>query len=186
MKKIALLPNKEREELFKATALKIGIRPEAIEKDFWVCYMIDHLFHDCEYKDAFVFKGGTSLSKSYHLINRFSEDIDLILDWRKITKGQSDPWAERSKNKQDQYNKQINAEAATEVLFSQEERSKAIRAETDNVCYKRANKSFKATDIRVENNGNIEAEIFSYDGSFSYVRSVPDQDMPETHRHLWM
>lgn len=69
----------------------------------------------------------------------------------------------------------INAEAATEVLFSQEERSKAIRAETDNVCYKRANKSFKATDIRVENNGNIEAEIFSYDGSFSYVRSVPDQ-----------
>lgn len=112
MKKIALLPNKEREELFKATALKIGIRPEAIEKDFWVCYMIDHLFHDCEYKDAFVFKGGTSLSKSYHLINRFSEDIDLILDWRKITKGQSDPWAERSKNKQDQYNKQINAEAA--------------------------------------------------------------------------
>ena len=105
MKKIALLPNKEREELFKATALKIGIRPEAIEKDFWVCYLIDHLFHDCEYKDAFVFKGGTSLSKAYHLINRFSEDIDLILDWRRIIKDQSNPWAERSKSKQDQYNK---------------------------------------------------------------------------------
>ena len=112
MKKIILLSDKEKEDLFKATALKIGIRPEAVEKDFWVCYMIDHLFHDCEYKDAFVFKGGTSLSKSYHLISRFSEDIDLILDWRKITKDQSDPWAERSKSKQDQYNKQINAEAA--------------------------------------------------------------------------
>ena len=112
MKKIILLSDKEKEDLFKATALKIGIRPEAVEKDFWVCYMIDHLFHDCEYKDAFVFKGGTSLSKSYHLISRFSEDIDLILDWRKITNDQSDPWAERSKSKQDQYNKQINAEAA--------------------------------------------------------------------------
>lgn len=113
MKRVALLPDNEREELFKATAMKIGIRPEAVEKDFWVCYMIDHLFHDCEYKDAFVFKGGTSLSKAYHLINRFSEDIDLILDWRKITRGQSDPWDERSKSKQDKYNKQINAEAAT-------------------------------------------------------------------------
>jgi predicted nucleotidyltransferase component of viral defense system len=45
--------------------------------------MLDHLFPDCKYKDAFVFKGGTSLSKSYHVIERFSEDIDLILDWRK-------------------------------------------------------------------------------------------------------
>lgn len=112
MKKIVLLSDKEKEDLFKATALKIGIRPEAVEKDFWVCYIIDHLFHDCEYKDAFVFKGGTSLSKSYHLISRFSEDIDLILDWRKIIKDQSDPWAERSNNKQNKYNEQLNAEAA--------------------------------------------------------------------------
>lgn len=44
-----------------------------------------------------VFKGGTSLSKSYHAIERFSEDIDLILDWRKIIKDDSNPWDERSK-----------------------------------------------------------------------------------------
>ena len=112
MKKVALLSNKERAELFQATALQIGIRPEAVEKDFWVCYMIDHLFHECAFRDAFVFKGGTSLSKSYHLIHRFSEDIDLILDWRRIIKDESDPWADRSKNKQDRYNKQINLEAA--------------------------------------------------------------------------
>lgn len=47
----------------------------------------------------FVFKGGTSLSKSYHVIERFSEDIDLILDWRKIINDESNPWDERSKNK---------------------------------------------------------------------------------------
>jgi len=73
---------------------------------------LDHLFHDSLYKDAFVFKGGTSLSKSYHVINRFSEDIDLILDWRKLT-GKSDPWEERSKTKQDIYNKEINNTAAS-------------------------------------------------------------------------
>lgn len=112
MKKIARLPNEERQELFQATAIKKGMRPEVIEKDFWVCFMLDHLFCECEYKDAFVFKGGTSLSKSYHVIKRFSEDIDLILDWRKIIKDESDPWDERSKTKQDSYNKHINKAAA--------------------------------------------------------------------------
>lgn len=111
MRKVALLSDKDRGEIFIATSALVGIRPEAVEKDFWVCYLLDHLFHDCSYKDAFVFKGGTSLSKSYNLINRFSEDIDLILDWRRIIHDDSDPWADRSKNKQDQYNKQINAEA---------------------------------------------------------------------------
>ena len=74
--------------------------------------MIDHLFNDCKYKKAFVFKGGTSLSKSYHVIERFSEDIDLILDWRKIIAEAVNPWEERSKTKQDLFNKQINSEAA--------------------------------------------------------------------------
>ena len=74
--------------------------------------MLDHLFHDCRYKNAFVFKGGTSLSKSYHVIERFSEDIDLILDWRKIINDEVNPWEERSKTKQDLFNKQINSEAA--------------------------------------------------------------------------
>ena len=53
-----------------------------IEKDFWACYMLDYLFHRCAWKDNLAFKGGTSLLKAYGLIERFSEDIDLILDWR--------------------------------------------------------------------------------------------------------
>ena len=112
MKKVARLTNEERQELFQATAIKMSMRPEVIEKDFWVCFMLDHLFNDCEYNDAFVFKGGTSLSKAYHVIERFSEDIDLILDWRKIINDEVNPWDERSKTKQDLFNKQINSEAA--------------------------------------------------------------------------
>ena len=78
MKEVAKLSIKDRTELFQATAISLGMQPNVIEKDFWVCFMLDHLFHDCKYKDAFVFKGGTSLSKSYHVIERFSENIDLI------------------------------------------------------------------------------------------------------------
>jgi hypothetical protein len=56
-----------------------------------------------------MFKGGTSLSKAYRLIERFSEDIDLILDWRAVT-GQ-DPLAERSKAQQEKLNAAINEQA---------------------------------------------------------------------------
>ena len=52
------------------------------------------------------------LSKAYHVIERFSEDIDIILDWRKIVPTDDNPWNDRSKTKQDQYNKLVNAKAA--------------------------------------------------------------------------
>jgi predicted nucleotidyltransferase component of viral defense system len=125
VKKIALLGREDREVLFSRTAEKMKMHPSIVEKDFWVCFMLDHLFHDCMYKDAFVFKGGTSLSKSYHVIERFSEDIDLILDWRKLT-NDTDPWDERSKTKQDQYNKEINSQAA---VFYREELVPALNKE---------------------------------------------------------
>ena len=43
MKKVARLTNEERQELFQATAIKMGMRPEVIEKDFWVCFMLNLL-----------------------------------------------------------------------------------------------------------------------------------------------
>ncbi|NBS51486.1 MAG: nucleotidyl transferase AbiEii/AbiGii toxin family protein, partial [Spartobacteria bacterium] len=50
---------------------------EMIEKDFWVCWALRHLFELPEAKDHFIFKGGTSLSKVWRVIQRFSEDIDI-------------------------------------------------------------------------------------------------------------
>ena len=112
MRKVALFSKEDQQVIFSQTALKLNINPSIVEKDFWVCFMLDHLFHTCAYNKAFVFKGGTSLSKSYHVIERFSEDIDLILDWRKIIDDNSNPWQERSRTKQDLYNKIINGNAA--------------------------------------------------------------------------
>jgi hypothetical protein len=71
-----------------------------VEKDFWVCFCLDYLFHECKWKGAFAFKGGTSLSKAYGLIERFSEDIDLILDWRVLGYKKDEPWEERSNTRQ--------------------------------------------------------------------------------------
>ena len=84
MSRFIELPEEEKRNVFQAVSGALGLRSDIIEKDYWVCFMLDHLFHICKYKDAFVFKGGTSLSKSYHVIKRFSEDIDIILDWRKL------------------------------------------------------------------------------------------------------
>ena len=61
-----------------ATAEYFKIPEIFIEKDYWVTYALYKLFHS-EVKDLIVFKGGTSLSKCYKVIERFSEDIDLVV-----------------------------------------------------------------------------------------------------------
>jgi hypothetical protein len=87
------------------------MRPTIIEKDFWVCLVLKTLFTDSTFKDSLVFKGGTSLSKVYRVIERFSEDIDLVLDWKLIGYGQGlkDPMQTFASNtQQDRFNKEIN------------------------------------------------------------------------------
>ncbi|WP_348797319.1 nucleotidyl transferase AbiEii/AbiGii toxin family protein [Flavobacterium adhaerens] len=61
-----------------ATAEHFKIPEIFIEKDYWVTYALHQLFHS-EVKDLIVFKGGTSLSKCYKVIERFSEDIDMVV-----------------------------------------------------------------------------------------------------------
>lgn len=109
MKAIALRERKDREELFLVTAREISLPEAMVEKDFWVCWTLDYLFHDCPWAEHLAFKGGTSLSKCFGLIQRFSEDIDLILDWRLLGYEKDEPWAERSKTKQDKFSKEANA-----------------------------------------------------------------------------
>ena len=82
------------------TAEKKGMSTAIVEKDLWVCITLDYLFHHSKWKNQFAFKGGTCLSKAYNLIQRFSEDIDLILDWRVLGYTIREPWEERSNTKQ--------------------------------------------------------------------------------------
>lgn len=65
---------------FDTTALRLGTASQNIEKDFWVCWTLDALFHGLNGGGPrLLFKGGTSLSKGFGLINRFSEDIDVTV-----------------------------------------------------------------------------------------------------------
>lgn len=65
--------------LFSATAQRLGTTPQNVEKDFWVCWTLDALFNGIEDGPRLLFKGGTSLSKGFGLIERFSEDIDMTV-----------------------------------------------------------------------------------------------------------
>lgn len=109
MDKVARLPERERRELFAETAAAMKTVPAIAEKDFWVVWVLHQLFADPGLKQMLQFKGGTSLSKVFNLIGRFSEDIDLILDWRKVVEG--DPQAERTKTQQSKFNEAANARA---------------------------------------------------------------------------
>ena len=96
-------PQDEIDAVIVNTAAKKGVASAIVEKDLWVSVTLDYLFHHCPWKDRVAFKGGTCLSKVYGLIERFSEDIDLILDWRVLGYGIDEPWEERSNTKQEAF-----------------------------------------------------------------------------------
>jgi hypothetical protein len=72
------LPADERRLYMEQAALRRNVSPVILEKDFWVCWVLGIVF-ESEFADSLVFKGGTSLSKVFGVIERFSEDIDLSL-----------------------------------------------------------------------------------------------------------
>lgn len=65
-------------DAIRITAQQMNIPPEFVEKDYWVTYALFTIFNNEIGKDT-VFKGGTALSKCYNMIERFSEDIDLVV-----------------------------------------------------------------------------------------------------------
>lgn len=70
------LPTAERRLYIEQAAIRRNVSPVILEKDFWVCWLLGILF-ESEFAASLVFKGGTSLSKVFGVIERFSEDIDL-------------------------------------------------------------------------------------------------------------
>lgn len=87
------LTKEEQIELFTQIAVKTNLPPQAVEKDAWVTLMLRMIFTS-DLANHLIFKGGTSLSKAFNLIQRFSEDVDLGIDRRylgfegDLTKGQ--------------------------------------------------------------------------------------------------
>lgn len=81
MDEVARLSARDRGDLFRAVAgMRGNLRAEVVEKDFWVCWTLKRIFTLPNPPTGLIFKGGTSLSKAYAAIARFSEDVDLSFD----------------------------------------------------------------------------------------------------------
>ena len=80
MDKFALRPAAERRAFFAEAAAWRDLAQVIIEKDFWVCWTLRRLVEAPELAGILIFKGGTSLSKAFDIIKRFSEDIDLTIN----------------------------------------------------------------------------------------------------------
>src|SRR3989338_7862519 len=89
MDRFAILSASEKAAYFKMTAANRSISPELVEKDFWVCWILKQLFSLEDSGAHLTFKGGTSLSKCYNAIQRFSEDIDIAIERKYLEHGKS-------------------------------------------------------------------------------------------------
>jgi nucleotidyltransferase AbiEii toxin of type IV toxin-antitoxin system len=116
MIEFARLPIEERDPYFVEVANRRRRSPLFVEKDFWVCFSLHIIFSTTDLADWLVFKGGTSLSKVFGAINRFSEDVDLSISpsWLGFA-GQDSPDAARSHSKFDKRWKALNTECSAAV-----------------------------------------------------------------------
>ncbi|MBI3438509.1 MAG: nucleotidyl transferase AbiEii/AbiGii toxin family protein [Proteobacteria bacterium] len=123
------LGERERRDAFTLAAQDLGASVQAIEKDFWVCRTIDAMFKGFgrSARPKLYFKGGTSLSKGYRLIKRFSEDIDIVVSRRGLGIGDdADPLAQTSATKRKAATEKAMAKCAAFVSGRMRERLAAL------------------------------------------------------------
>ena len=95
---LTLVPE-ERRQICEAVAVDLNLSPASVEKDFWVCWTLRELFTLPGIGEHLTFKGGTSLSKGWRLIQRFSEDIDVVIDRQALSfEGERSPEAATGSN----------------------------------------------------------------------------------------
>ena len=123
MDDVARMEPHDRRDLFNEAAGQRGdISAGVIEKDFWVCWTLKHIFALGPAPAQLIFKGGTSLSKVYGVIERFSEDIDLSLSREDLGfVGDRDPYSAttgKKKKESHQGNRRRDAARSLRRSFS--------------------------------------------------------------------
>lgn len=157
------LPADERRLYIEQAATRRNVSPVVLEKDFWVCWLLGMLF-ESEFAGSLVFKGGTSLSKVFGIIERFSEDIDLSLspEFLKL------PEAGTSRNQANKWMTKAEA-ACTRAVKTQI--APALEAAVEAVIGKRDGEWFEfLTDVQT----NSPVLLFHYPSSqpagFEYLK----------------
>ncbi|MCA9785165.1 MAG: nucleotidyl transferase AbiEii/AbiGii toxin family protein, partial [Candidatus Cloacimonetes bacterium] len=126
----------------------MGLQVFSVEKDFWVCWILRELFALSDIGEHLTFKGGTSLSKAWNLIQRFSEDIDLVVDKEALGFGKdASPESAASKKQQ---RKRLDSLRAASQKWVQGALLSALSA--------------RITDILGESGWNLEVDPDTEDG----------------------
>ena len=116
MDKFLSLNAKDKRAYFEVSAANFNIMPQLIEKDFWVCWILKVLFSLPEVGEHFTFKGGTSLSKCYNVIKRFSEDIDISIERPFLFKAKAiEPDKEKSNKENQKRLKELQAACKAKI-----------------------------------------------------------------------
>jgi len=101
----------EQAEILQTCAGKLGRRAEHLEKDVWICWVLQGLF-TMPSRLPMAFKGGTSLSKVYGAIKRFSEDVDVTVDYKSLDQS-IDPFDSKiSRTARDKFNEFLKTKLA--------------------------------------------------------------------------
>ena len=187
MDEIARLSEDNRRDLFNDSATTLRTTPAVVEKDFWVTWVLSKIFQDPFLSKHLVFKGGTSLSKVYELIERFSEDIDLVLNWYLITN--ENPEDDRSKTKQATLNQQLVNDAddyIKKALFQN------LSAQIGNVCELVAGQELCVINVNYPSifddkylSPNIKLEIGPLASMLPSVTQDVSSYVATTHAHLF-
>ncbi len=105
------LSPKDQADILQTRAAKLGLRAEHLEKDIWICWVLQGLF-GMPGRLPMAFKGGTSLSKVYGAIRRFSEDVDITVDYKSLDQS-IDPFGPRvSRTARDKYTELLRTKLA--------------------------------------------------------------------------
>jgi hypothetical protein len=113
--RFASLPAEERALYWRDYSNRKGVPEFIVEKDFWVCWLLGHIFASPQLGAECFFKGGTSLSKVFGAIDRFSEDIDLGLTPSSLGWNEGDLDEAPSTSQRQKRAKQLQADCTTAV-----------------------------------------------------------------------
>ena len=154
---------RERADILRTVAAQSGRAAIILEKDIWVCWVLQTLFSMAD-PHPMAFKGGTSLSKVYRIIDRFSEDVDVTLDYRAFN-DDFDPFADGASRTQiRRFSERLKDRVAN---YIRDVVAPALGAATDGLA------ADGQHDIRIGNDG--ETIHFAYPSAVEdrhgYVRS---------------
>ena len=159
MKELLKLDQDRRRLIFETTAREMKVTPIVIEKDFWVCVVLNYLLNKSQYKDYLIFKGGTSLSKCYNVIERFSEDVDIVLKWDILGYSDEMVYEDRSKNQNNLFEIAMN-----------EKGSNFIQNEIKNDLLNNLSKNIEGMYIRSDENDPMVLYVeYTHDNNDFYI-----------------